>query len=876
MTFVSYAQNFEDVLLWRAFKTVGRGFYIDVGAYDSEVDSVTLAFYKRGWRGINVEPNVDAFRSLREERPRDINLNVALSDSGGSATFYTFEDTGLSTLSRRQADAHRFAGRAMQTRTVPLLTLADLCRRHVDAEIHFLKVDVEGSEREVLAGGDFARFRPIVVVVEATKPMSSVVDYAGWEPLLLAADYRFLWFDGLNRFYAAAEHFAEIKPHFEVPPNCFDQFVSRRIVTVEKRSGPPPRLAVNAHLSSDERTAMTARCRDADPIPKVADAGIVSTAADGTRIQTMHNGVRVVADGYYGAWMTRLIELCRGHHEPQEERLFHEVVSRLDPGGTMIDLGAFWAFYSIWFLKSATGRRAIAVEPDRAHRAVGKANAALNDVSIELVDGYVGTPISGAFRTETSGVTPLAHVDVPQLMQERGIERLDILHCDSQGTEFAVLESCIDLFREQRIGWVFVSTHAQQISGDWLTHQRCLTLLREAGATIEAEHDVHESFSGDGLIVARFGPAPAGWTPIEISRNRYSESHFRNPIHDLAEQGSTIDEKHGAAFVDAVFETLLLRHPDQASRTTFVKSLAETGNLVGFMRRIMRSSEFKKRLPQILDAHGLANATDAPPHLESAAFKAVGATFALKQDGPLGRQGDRLSLPHDSVMGPNVLKSASWQAETIAFFGEHLDGARRYTLLDIGANIGLVSRQLLHAHPCIAACICVEPDPGNFQALAANLAVFDRSRTTLFNCALGLDDGSAVLFRDRANIGNYSLNADAVRGQAYDERTVVVRDTADWMHQTVPTDGPLIWKSDTQGHDELIVAQTPWSVWDRVECAVIELWRIGKQPFDTAMFREKIAAFPHRTIAGERVTAEEALDYASDTDGRFVDLFLWR
>ena len=98
------------------------------------------------------------------------------------------------------------------------------------------------------------------------------------------------------------------------------------------------------------------RCRDTDPIPKVRRAGHVVLLTDSRRVQIMHNGVQVVADGYYGAWMTKLIELCSGHHEPQEERIFHEVVSRLPPGGTMLEVGGFWAYYSIWFLCAARGR----------------------------------------------------------------------------------------------------------------------------------------------------------------------------------------------------------------------------------------------------------------------------------------------------------------------------------------------------------------------------------------------------------------------------------------------------------------------------------------------------------------------------------------
>lgn len=289
-------------------------------------------------------------------------------------------------------------------------------------------------------------------------------------------------------------------------------------------------------MSADDRIAMATRCRDCDPVPKVAGAGSIQAGPDGGRIQIMHNGIRVVADGYYGTWMTRLIALCQGHHEPQEERVFHEVVSRLPEGGTMLELGGFWAYYTIWFLRAGAGRRAVLLEPDPARIAVGEANLALNGVAAPFVQGFVGGAPGSVrdFQTEESGALNLPCFDVAMLLAAQAIDRLTILHCDVQGAEFAVLEQAAPLLREGRVDWLFVSTHHHAISGDPLTHQRCLALLLSLGAAIEAEHDVQESFSGDGLICARFCPAPAGWQPVALSRNRSSESLFRNPLYDLA------------------------------------------------------------------------------------------------------------------------------------------------------------------------------------------------------------------------------------------------------------------------------------------------------------------------------------------------------
>src|SRR5690349_11165871 len=97
MTFVSYAQNCEDVMLYRALRDVAQGFYIDVGAAGPDVDSVTRAFYERGWRGINIEPVAACHEQLAAARPEDTNLPIAVADYRGTLAFNEIFGTGLST-----------------------------------------------------------------------------------------------------------------------------------------------------------------------------------------------------------------------------------------------------------------------------------------------------------------------------------------------------------------------------------------------------------------------------------------------------------------------------------------------------------------------------------------------------------------------------------------------------------------------------------------------------------------------------------------------------------------------------------------------------------------------------------------------------------
>jgi len=228
---ISYAQNFEDVILTRALANVKNGFYIDVGAWDPREHSVTMAFYERGWSGVNIEPHPHYFAKIQEQRSRDINLRVAIGDGKEkTATFYAIDGTGLSTFNAEVAGQNKsFPAKKIE---VDVRTLNSIFEECASQDVHFLKIDCEGSEEQALRGLDLERFRPWIIVIEATQPGTQIVTFA-WEPILTKHRYKFAYFDGLNRFYVADEH-SEIVPLVGLPPNVFDGITFAREVEREK------------------------------------------------------------------------------------------------------------------------------------------------------------------------------------------------------------------------------------------------------------------------------------------------------------------------------------------------------------------------------------------------------------------------------------------------------------------------------------------------------------------------------------------------------------------------------------------------------------------------------------------------------------------
>ncbi len=339
MAFISYAQNLEDVMLYRALGHVRNGFYVDAGANDPVLDSVTKAFYDNGWNGINIEPIYEHFQKLVNERPRDINLNCGTGRAAGEMQFYHIPGTGLSTAMMTIAREHEEEGWQSAPVTVPIFPMKELLAPYAGHEIHFLKIDVEGMEEDVIAGMDFVKHRPWILIIEAIAPLVPVPTHATWEPAVLSAGYEYVYNDGVNRYYLANEH-SELKGKFAHPPNCFDLYETASVANLEsglKSASEKIGNLVQANQEIRAALAAAVKARDAEAkakneFEKQAAAALQRVAelgARGTLIQTMK---RMLDDQ-----ARQLEQLTKANErlaaELDAERILKEKIKQLDELG---------------------------------------------------------------------------------------------------------------------------------------------------------------------------------------------------------------------------------------------------------------------------------------------------------------------------------------------------------------------------------------------------------------------------------------------------------------------------------------------------------------------------------------------------------------
>ncbi len=165
----SYAQEGEDLILARLFERETQGFYIDIGAHHPFRFSNTYFFYKKGWTGINIDAMPNSMAIFNRKRPKDINIEAAVSDTPITLTYYAFEEPALNTIDEEGYKFHAANGSKLAfKKEIFTQRLDEILTKHLplNQAISFMSVDVEGHDLQVLKSNDWSRFRPKIVLAE--------------------------------------------------------------------------------------------------------------------------------------------------------------------------------------------------------------------------------------------------------------------------------------------------------------------------------------------------------------------------------------------------------------------------------------------------------------------------------------------------------------------------------------------------------------------------------------------------------------------------------------------------------------------------------------------------------------------------------------
>jgi len=231
-------------------------------------------------------------------------------------------------------------------------------------------------------------------------------------------------------------------------------------------------------------------CPDWHELDKVAEAGKVRQG-----LLTMHNGVRVLPTAYQGYGHGKLMQRALGIHEPQEERPFRDVAHQLPEKSSMIELGSYWSYYSLWFQKVVKNAQTIMVEPTLSHMNYGKRHFKINACEGDFLRAGVGS--------QSHVNSNMRIVTVDELMQNFSLEKISILHSDIQGYELEMLQGAKSALEKQAVDIFFISTHSDAL------HDDCIKLLEKSNYEILDHYRISESWNPDRLIVAKSPNSPS-------------------------------------------------------------------------------------------------------------------------------------------------------------------------------------------------------------------------------------------------------------------------------------------------------------------------------------------------------------------------------
>jgi FkbM family methyltransferase len=359
------------------------------------------------------------------------------------------------------------------------------------------------------------------------------------------------------------------------------------------------------------------------------------------------------------------------------------------------------------------------------------------------------------------------------LIDELGLVKIDLLLADIQGAEVAMLEGMQKSLMLGKVRNLIVSTHDGCISGDFATHQRCIQWIKEKNGHIIAEHTVEESFSGDGMIAASFHEKER--IKVTISYNRAEHSLFGSPwarISSMLEQPAQ----------PAPLSTTVAAIPDESSRSVQeVRSLKQQVKHCRIVvnRRLRNESKPKSWwLRHALSVRKLRRYLEQRSQEMTCLARLHRLRKTKKTELILGLHGMFELLSDDEIVSRSMIQHLSWDMRAIRqvvnLVQQHTGKSlRASTLLDIGANIGMVGLQMLSTGR-MKRCVAFEPDPTNFALLWSNVRINGLEDSyDLHPVALGSRSRTCIFELSPTNCGDHRVRAQVPSGTGdlYDEST---------------------------------------------------------------------------------------------------------
>jgi len=250
----------------------------------------------------------------------------------------------------------------------------------------------------------------------------------------------------------------------------------------------------------------------------------------------------------------------------------------------------------------------------------------------------------------------------------------------------------------------------------------------------------------------------------------------------------------------------------------------------------------------------------------------------LSKNTVLGKKNEKMYVVNDSYQSWNLINDASYQNEFIERIKELIDKNMQYDFIDIGANIGLMTKCLLNNKIKIKNSYCIEPNAENFFCLKNNLKNF--KNINLFNFALDVKDGKKKLYLDKNNKGNLSFYSEMMSlskdklnflNSKKNYEIIKCKNIKNFFNKLSVKEN--IIKIDTQGYDEIIFQEIPEKILKKNKIMIIEISPINSKKINFKKYYNNLKFYKKFTdFNGKKYSKQEVLDLSKNTEGKNIDL----